>query len=367
MPNTLQFEIQPIEGSAAAIGEAVTFKRENETLYALNEDGEAFGIVPSEFAATINNKIATAEIVAREAGGIFSIEVTFNKTIEPLETDITEASAEPSSAIQAPEEPLAETDNAVTTTQTSVAFTATAGTTSETAAQADAPDAMPTQQPAHTATISSTNTDTESSKQSNAQNKKIVKKIVAILKNIFAIIGIIFVILVICVTFFDNDTEESNNQQNASSDDTQSVTSGLLTIEVPESWTIGEETTNNSGYIQALKANDYDGGISLGSGSASELGLDTMYEVFDTDEIQESIMEDYFESPINEYTTVNGWTLYYYECDEPDEDTNLFYGILGLSESGMFTVLAYCAPDDFDSHADELKEIVDNTIITNSE
>ena len=53
MAEAFEFEVRPIEGATAVVGEEVTFREEGGKLYALNEDGEAFGVVPKAVAARL--------------------------------------------------------------------------------------------------------------------------------------------------------------------------------------------------------------------------------------------------------------------------------------------------------------------------
>ena len=73
MSEVLRFEVRPLAGGFAAVGEEVTFKEEGGKLYALNEDGEAFGTVPAKFARQLREidrefEVPTATVVDRSDG-----------------------------------------------------------------------------------------------------------------------------------------------------------------------------------------------------------------------------------------------------------------------------------------------------------
>ena len=77
MAEAFKFEVRPIEGATAVIGEEVTFRSEGGRLYALNEDGEAFGTVPKAVAARLEEAgvDSLAAEVASRAGGVPTISV----------------------------------------------------------------------------------------------------------------------------------------------------------------------------------------------------------------------------------------------------------------------------------------------------
>ena len=73
MSEVLRFEVRPLAGGFVAVGEEVTFKEEGGKLYALNEDGEAFGTVPAKFARQLKEldrgfEAVTATVVDRSDG-----------------------------------------------------------------------------------------------------------------------------------------------------------------------------------------------------------------------------------------------------------------------------------------------------------
>ena len=103
MAEAFKFEVRPIEGATAVIGEEITFKSEGGRLYALNEDGEAFGVVPKAVAARLEaagiDSLA-AEVMSR-AGGVPTISVP---GIEPESLSSEEIPDSDSSSLASVEE-----------------------------------------------------------------------------------------------------------------------------------------------------------------------------------------------------------------------------------------------------------------------
>lgn len=76
----MEFEVRLIDGAMAVVGEEVTFKEENGKLLALNEDSEAFGVVPNKYAEQLKefaeqNSEMDAIVVAH-GDGVSTIRVT---------------------------------------------------------------------------------------------------------------------------------------------------------------------------------------------------------------------------------------------------------------------------------------------------
>lgn len=74
MDELLGFEVRPIQGVVVAVGEEVTFKEEDGKLLALNEDGEAFGVVPNRFAKSLHELTESGQgisaFVQSRSGGV---------------------------------------------------------------------------------------------------------------------------------------------------------------------------------------------------------------------------------------------------------------------------------------------------------
>lgn len=69
MEELLSFEVRPVQGVVVAVGEEVTFKEEDGKLLALNEGGEAFGVVPNKFSKKLLELTAAGEVISASVEG----------------------------------------------------------------------------------------------------------------------------------------------------------------------------------------------------------------------------------------------------------------------------------------------------------
>lgn len=108
----MEFEVRLIAGAVAVIGEEVTFKEKDGKLLALNEDGEAFGVVPNTYAEQLielakQNSNMNAFVIAH-GDGVSTIRITGvtsetvqSNTFQPVATtQFVEATFSPKEKVQ---------------------------------------------------------------------------------------------------------------------------------------------------------------------------------------------------------------------------------------------------------------------------
>lgn len=115
MEELLGFEVRPIQGVVAAVGEEVTFKEEDGKLLALNEDGEAFGVVPNKFAKSLHELTESGQgisaIVQSRSGGVPFIVVSRAKVTAMVDSEAAKPELEEKTDEEKPEQAVS-TDEA---------------------------------------------------------------------------------------------------------------------------------------------------------------------------------------------------------------------------------------------------------------
>lgn len=334
MTDELRFEVRPIEGAFAAVGETVSFRREGGKLYALNEDGEAFGVVPSKFAAAICDQPAetlTAEVAGRGEGGFLTVQVAFEEAGE--EPAVSPAAAPAGQAAPS----LAK---APAPTPAAPAVPAAGEATSQIPV-AEAPN--------------ETGTAAEPAAGEEARAPQSKRRLPVWAKVAVGILAAVVVLLVVLVGVVLIGTEA-----------TQTVTVGHVSYEAPGSWTakvldVDEDDLNE--YYYGVYADDFDGGILIQADCPS----DPYFTEYALPYLLSGMGID--DDPIDEYTTDEGARVYLYEGLEIEGESQEGTGYLQVVVSGDYatTTYAYCTPAEFDEHADELLEILNTLTIIDAE
>lgn len=108
MDELLGFEVRPIQGVVVAVGEEVTFKEEDGKLLALNEDGEAFGVVPNRFAKSLHELTESGQgisaFVQSRSGGVPFIIVSRAKVTAVADSGAVKPELEEKSGEEKPNE-----------------------------------------------------------------------------------------------------------------------------------------------------------------------------------------------------------------------------------------------------------------------
>lgn len=111
MDELLGFEVRPIQGVVVAVGEEVTFKEEDGKLLALNEDGEAFGVVPNRFAKSLHELTESGQgisaFVQSRSGGVPFIIVSRAKVTAVADSEAVKPELEEKSGEGKPKQAVA--------------------------------------------------------------------------------------------------------------------------------------------------------------------------------------------------------------------------------------------------------------------
>ena len=333
MTDELRFEVRPIEGAFAAVGETVAFRREGGRLYALNEDGEAFGVVPSKFAAAICGQPAetlTAEVAGRGEGGFLTVQVAFEEAGGELanEPSATPADQAAPALAEAPAPGPA-----------APAVPAAGEATEQVPVAEAASEASPAAKPA---TVEETRAP---------QSKK---KLPVWAKVALGALAAVVVLALVIAAVASSGTEA-----------TQTVTVGHVEYEVPGSWTIedlSDETDELFEYLVAADPDDFNGVVTISA--------DWPSYYFSEDLLPAILVGVGVEGdPVDEYTTDEGALVYLYEGVELEGDSTDATGYVQIVISGDYATVtsAACLSEEFDEHADELLEILNTLTIIDAE
>lgn len=345
MSEILRFEVRPLAGGFAAVGEEVVFREDSGKLLALNEDGEPFGVVPKAMAARLEEAgigFLSAEVASR-ADGIPTISV---KVAEAPAGDAAAqgaAAADMGAAAEGVPASASGSDRAAAPAEAASAFRPAAdelsvktSTTSGSGGHFDQPYA-----PA----------DASGTKKSK------VKCVV------IAAVAAAVIVIVACVGLLSGGAT-----QNA----TQTVSSDWLSIEVPEDWTVetlNEDAEPGSGlyccrdiysdepgfYVRLAGPLLIDDGYALieeyddwlyGSEFTMDGAVVHQYQV-DSDEVSFSLAPDDYEltDDFNDFTEWAGYVYYIY------------------SGSEYMVLTTYCLADEYDQSAGELETIWDSVVL----
>ena len=366
MAEVFEFEVRPIEGATAVVGEEVTFRNEGGRLYALNEDGEAFGVVPK--AVTVRLEAVgidslVAEVMSR-AGGVPTISVmglgaegaaagaagaatvvaaaatTSASAEEPV---AEEPQAEPTGPVEQPQlveqqpeanQQPAEQQPAATpqpeqpsqsTSQPAVAQQSAGSTQPVAAAQPAAPAASAY--------------DSSTADQDQGGKKPKGKYIV------IGVVAVVIVLFVICVVM---------TFAGSASDDTQTVSDGTISLEVPADWEVEED---DGSYV--INSTDHDAVVTLVSST------DLLDGSLTADEVCEAVAsgvnsddDSYLNEADGEETVTSEGAIvrtYDYEYVYDDEE---YEGEVEIILSG--TSLSVVAAVGTDAYEDEIEDVLDS-------
>ena len=316
MSESFEFEVRPLHGATAAVGEEVSFREEGGKLYALNEDGEAFGVVPKAVAARL------------EAAGVDSLSAEVASRADGIPTVSVEVAEAPAG------------DAAV---QSAVAAGA------ETVAKEESDDAPgPEQAAARTGTAPADASGTKKSK---------IKYVV------IAAVAAAVIVIVACVSLFSGGATQTA---------TQTVTSDWFSVEVPEDWTVetlNEDAEAGSGLYCVHHIYSDEPGFYLYIGGPRL--IDSEYAL--AEEFDDSSHWRY-----GSEFTMDGAVVHQYQVDSaevyltfaPDDyeladDSTEWAGYVYYIYSGSeyMVVEAYCLADEYDESVGELEAIWDSVVL----
>ena len=192
---------------------------------------------------------------------------------------------------------------------------------------------------------------------SSGQSKKKTKP-----KGIFIAAALVAIVVVAAIT-------------GCSTEETQTVTSGWLSVEVPEDWTV--ETFDSSIYICP---DDFEGCLYIGGpGEATYYTESEQMEI-----LEEYVEQDYLaDSSSSDTFTEDGATVYWFQYENAtglpltpavyeilDSDS---YGTVGYSGYLQYVfsgderaVIEFvCMPDEYEEHADEMEDVLDSMTLEN--
>ena len=369
MAESFEFEVRPIEGATAVIGEEVTFRNEGGRLYALNEDGEAFGIVPKAVAARLEAAgiDSLAAEVASRAGGMPTISVagldgegavagaagaataattaaaadavSAKESAAEEQQPVEQQPAEQQPAKQSqpaeqpqPEQPQPEQPRQVEATQ-------------------PVAPAQPveTVQPAAATQPAATADDSASSGQAG---KKPVGKYILI-----GVIVVLAIVLVICIAMLFSGSDSDSG----SSGGTQTVSDGTISLEVPADWEVDEDdgtyivnSTDHEAVLTLVTSTD----VLDGSLTADEV-CSAVAEGASTDEGSE-VDEDSMEETVTDEGVIIRVYDYDYTYEGEDYDGNVE---IILSGSSISVIAEVCSEDAADDYEDALEDALDSVTV----
>lgn len=214
MATELEFEVRLIGAAFAVVGEGVTFREENGKLLALNEDGEPFGVVPNRYAEQLRElEECNSEIVATvvsHGDGVLGVAVSCKEVrFEAEQVGIGSASE-----IRPESEQVSESVDSVAAADKSVRVMITA--------TPESPDEINSESDEQS---SETTTSAQYKKSDSSQGSKKKTKYVLIGMLLAALV----VVIIICIVAFSDGGR-------------QTVTDGTISIEVPSSWEVEEDS-----------------------------------------------------------------------------------------------------------------------------
>ena len=347
MVEAFEFEVRPIEGATADIGEEVTFRSEDGKLYALNEDGEAFGVVPAKFARQLEGLGEVAATVASRSGGVPTVAVevpvgpvpedaAFTAPVEAADDAGKDQADAPDATEQEPETVVSASE-----VETESKVEATQGET-----DADKIESAESDAPAAQADASA-----------NASGKKKSKtKYIAI-----AAVAAVVIVVIACVILFSGEK-------------TQTVTSDWLSIEVPEDWTVDSGSDDEETYIYP---DDFTGLVALCGPNEISQDLDYQYELFEdgTGAIYDGeILEDSaIDDAVVKRLQVESSKLLLEHLDETEElidyadDEWSGYVYYIYSGTEYMELKVFCLANEYDDHADELEEVLESVVLKDAQ
>ena len=350
MAEAFEFEVRPIEGVTAVVGEEVTFKEEGGKLYALNEDGEPFGVVPAKFVRQLEGLETATATVASRSGGVPTVAVEVS--VEPTPEDA--ASTAPVEAAAGAEEDQAEAPDESEQEPEMAASALEVETESKVEATQGETDADK---------IESAESDAPAAQNDAAADAPGKKKSKATYIAIAAVAAVVIVIIV-CVGLFSGEK-------------TQTVTSDWLSIEVPEDWTV--ETLNEDAEpsdslycVRHIYSDEPGFYVYIGGPQQIDEEVQTQYEY---DEEYEEWL--YGAEKVDDFT-IDGAVVQQYEVDSteislsytPDDyeltdDSTEWAGYVYYVYSGSeYIVLrTYCLADEYDEDVGELEDILDSVVL----
>ena len=348
MAESFEFEVRPIENATAVVGEEVTFKSEGGKLYALNEDGEAFGVVPAKFASQLEGLGEVAATVASRSGGVPTIAVEVPVGPAPEDVAATapvEASAEAEEdQAEAPDEFAQESEDAASApeVETESKVKAAQGET-----DADKIESAESDAPAAQADASA-----------NASGKKKSKtKYIAI-----AAVAAVVIVVIACVGLFSGEKK-------------QTVTLDWLSVEVPEDWTVDSDSDAEETYVYP---DDFTGFVAICG--PDEIGhyVDYQYEIFD-----DVIAPDYYDGEVLDDSSIDDAVVQRLQVESSDlireqldeieeladyaEDEWAGYVYYIYSGTEYMELKVFCLADEYDDHADELEEVLESVVLEDAQ
>ena len=359
MAESFEFEVRPIEGAMAVVGEEVTFRSEGGKLYALNEDGEAFGVVPKSVAARLEAAgidSLSAEVASR-AGGMPTISVA-GLGAEGAATGAAVATAAATTAAAAgavsAKESAAEEQQPVEQ-QPAKQSQPAEQPQPEQPRQVEATQPAAVAQPVETvqsAAATQPAAAAEDSASSGQAGKKPVGKYILI-----GVIVVLVIVLVICIAMLFSGSDSDSG----SSGGTQTVSDGTISLEVPADWEVDEDdgtyvvnSTDHEAVLMLVTSTDVlDGSLTADevcSAVAEDASTDEGSEV-DEDSMEETVTDEGAIIRVYDYD-------YVYEGEDYDGSVEMI-----LSGSSISVIAEVCSVDALDDYEDALDEALDSVTV----
>ena len=353
MAEAFEFEVRPIEGATAAVGEEVTFKEEGGRLYSLNEDGEAFGVVPKATAARL------------EAAGIDSLSAEVASRADGIPTVSVEVAEVPAGDAAVQSAVAVATAAAAVEAAGKVAEPEVGAEPSVEPAPEEEPAAVerPPETPQGEVAAASVNSGAHFAQTDAAADAAPKKKSKTKYIAIAAVMAVVIVIIA-CVGLFSGEK-------------TQTVTSDWLSIEVPEDWTV--ETLNEDAEpgdslycVRHIYSDEPGFYVYIGGPQQIDEEVQTQYEY---DEVLAEWL--YGAEKVDDFT-IDDAVVQQYEVDSteislsfaPDDyeltdDSTEWAGYVYYVYSGTeYIVLrTFCLADEYDEDVGELEDILDSMVL----
>ena len=377
MAEAFEFEVRPIEGAMAVVGEEVTFRSEDGKLYALNEDGEAFGVVPKAVAARLEAAgtdsleaevmsraggvptvsvmglgaesaaagAAGAATVAAAAAGAVSAKESAAKKQQPVEqqpVEPTEPVEQPQPVEQPPEanqrpveqQPVAvpQPEQPSQSTSQPAAAQQSAGSTQTVATAQYAAPAQPAASAYDASTVG----------QSDQGGKKPKGKYIVI-----GVVAAVVVLFVICVVMMF---------AGSGSDDMQTVSDGTISLKVPADWEVEED---DGSYV--INSTDHDAVVTFVSDDILDGSLTA-------DEVCEAVAsgvnsddDSYLDEADGEETVTSEGAIirtydyeYVYDGEEYEGEVEI------ILSGASFSVVAAVGTDEYE---DDIEDVIDSVTV----
>ena len=351
MAELFEFEVRPIEGATADIGEEVTFRSEGGRLYALNEDGEAFGVVPAKFAGRLDGLETATAMVASRSGDVPTVAV---KVQEESASENVAAAVSVEAADEMGEDQVDASDEFEQEPETTVPASEVEAEPEADAEQEES--GMDSIEPDESDAPAAQNDAAADVTKDSTAKKKPKTKYIAI-----AAVAAVVIVVIACVVLFSGEK-------------TQTVTSDWLSIEVPEDWTVDSDSDADETYIYP---DDFTGLVALCGPNEISQDLDYQYELFEdgTGAIYDGeILEDSaIDDAVVKRLQVESSKLLLEHLDETEELTDYaddeWSGYVYYIYSGTeyMELKVFCLANEYDDHADELEEVLESVVLKDAQ